>query len=802
MRKSNQIGLHQNKPNHRSGLNIRRIALTSLAAAALMGGAGLTARADTPSASADSFDSVAAALNRSDLKAALISARKNADDNPSDAVAQQVRGVLEIANGDPKAAQEAFDNAVQQGDALDPTPTGLEKFDWNGSALHTALNRQKVSIALDAGGASAYNNRAAMEIIRGHIEDAMSDLDEARRRRKNWPVPDANGAVAWLQSNSPRKAKQIANRALSYGGSSAKVYTILAVAQMRQQLWKDADQSFKRAEDYDKDFPYELYERSIWYDSQGDVRDEQRALFQAMAIDPAISDEDQYQSLNKYDAGGGSQQTDHEHSFELGHFSSSAFQTDNERDRSLVEDRSNSYQRRDYSQTMLGFGHGDKQTGLYINFLNDNGGRPGGLDQFVIPDATYGYRHANLSLFQNFELGAGRKFMLETSWRHSGIDEQSSPTALVFHPLSDYQLGLEGRYEAPIFKKSNLSFGYSWMQTSRRIGLPPAGDPLAGPTYTSPVEPNDQILQDGKSNLSTVYALTQQPASKKVDTSYGPVAAANGHSVFVLPYVNVHMASSPHVSYRLAALPRIMNANADLLPVWTLSSPIAGSEETQNESGTADYDQYPFIPGADGRVISLELSQSQLLRNTSYLTTTIFHRVFNDIDFLSQDPNVSPTLLLTHVPYGTTTGVTIDYTQPLPGGLNIQLEGTLQGSKGTLPLPGAPPINTLPEVPTTNVLGGVGYEQGTWEVTVHTIHIGSRTSVEQSPLPTGIGAICGLCNYQVTTVAPMTIVNVTVTHHLPNGQDIVFIMEPLNSAGYYVNYPKKPFFSVGYNYRY
>jgi len=85
---------------------------------------------------------------------------------------------------------------------------------------------------------------------------------------------------------------------------------------------------------------------------------------------------------------------------------------------------------------------------------------------------------------------------------------------------------------------------------------------------------------------------------------------------------------------------------------------------------------------------------------------------------------------------------------------------------------------------------------------VHTIHIGSRTSVEQTPLPTAIGALCGKCNYQVTTVAPMTIMYVTVTHHLPNGQDVVFQMQPANAAGYYVNYPNKPFMSLGYNYRY
>ena len=48
----------------------------------------------------------------------------------------------------------------------------------------------------------------------------------------------------------------------------------------------------------------------------------------------------------------------------------------------------------------------------------------------------------------------------------------------------------------------------------------------------------------------------------------------------------------------------------------------------------------------------------------------------------------------------------------------------------------------------------------------------------------------------------MTIMYVTVTHHLPNGQDVVFQMQPANAAGYYVNYPNKPFMSLGYNYRY
>ena len=755
---------------------------------------GLPARADLP-------DDVGVALDHANLKGALKAARAHADDNPSDAVAQQVAGILEIANGDPKAAANDFTDAVQQGDALDTTPTGLEKYDYNGSALREALNRQKVSIALDAGGASAYNNRGAMYIVLGHIEDGLSDLDDAMRKRPHWGTPSANAAVAWMESNSPRNAKKFAKQAIGFDEDTAKVYTTLAEAQMRQKSWKDADQSFKRAEDRDHNYPYELYQRSLWFHQKGQARDEQRALFQAMALDPAIADEDRFQMRNKYSGGSGSQQSDHEHIFNLGRLAGTAYQSTIQRDRGLETGSDGSYQRRDYWQTMVGVGHGTNRTGLYLSFLNENGGRPGGVDNFVIPDATFGFRRANVGLFQTLDIGNGRQFAFEALYRRNSVVERSSETAPNFEPLSDRQYGFEGRYTMP-FHKSKLLIGYAWMQNSRHFGLPPAGDPLSGPTFVSPVEPNEQVLQAGNTSLQTFYAISTQSRGPNVTTAYGPMVSANGGSIYVLPYIDVHLTKSPHVGYRLAALPRAMNANADLLPIWALPAPIAEAEENHDQNGTHDFNQNPYIAGQNGRMISLEFSQSQLLKTGSYLTTTAFHRDFHDLDFFSQDPNVSPTLLLTHMPHGTSTGITIDYTQPLPGGLHLDLGGTFQTSHGSLPLSGSPKIGALPEVPKLNGIVGLGFEQGTWDIAVHTIHIGSRTSVEQTPLPTGIGALCGRCNYQVTTVAPMTIMNVTVTHHLPNGQDVVFQMQPVNSSGYYVNYPKKPFMSLGYNYKY
>src|SRR6185437_11656648 len=105
------------------------------------------------------------------------------------------------------------------------------------------------------------------------------------------------------------------------------------------------------------------------------------------------------------------------------------------------------------------------------------------------------------------------------------------------------------------------------------------------------------------------------------------------------------------------------NANADLLPIWTISDPITDVPPSSYATQTSDYNQNPFIEGPTGRVLSLEITQNQLLGNLSYLTTTLFHRDFHDIDVLSQDPTISPTLLLTHLPSGSSTGVSVDYTQ-------------------------------------------------------------------------------------------------------------------------------------------
>jgi tetratricopeptide (TPR) repeat protein len=774
-----------------SKLQIKSLAFTALAVLAV----------STPAA-AQSIDDVRSAIVRADLKSAVNAARTLAESNPSDAVAQQVYGILEMANGDPKGAEKAFTAAIEQGDAMDPTETGLEKLDYDASILHIALNRQKVSVALGAGGAAAYNNRAAARIVMGHIEDAFSDLDDAMRRQPHWGTPSANAAVAWLESNSPRKAKRYVNQALSFNEATAKVYTSLAEAQMRQNDWKAAGESFRDAEDKDRNYPYELYERARWFHEQGQTRDEQRAMFQAIALDPAIADEDRYSPRNIYSAGGGNQQTDREHLFNLGRAVSTAFQSSIERDRGRIEDRSDAYQRRDFSQTILGSARGQNRSALFLNFLNENGGRPGGIDQFTIPNATFGFRRSNVSLFQEFALRNGAQFMLETTYRRNKIDERSSDTAPDFQPLSDYQYGLEGRYDTPVRHKDRMFIGYAWMQNSRRLENPPAGDPLSGTSFTSPLEPNEQLLPGGKTSMQTLYVITQHPLSPTVNMAYGPIAAARGNALFALPYLDIHWTKSPRVTYRFAALPRLMNANSDLLPIWSLSSPIVDVPTNKIEQTTNDYNQNPFIPGPDGRLISVEISQSQLLRTYTWLNTTIFHREFHDYNVLSQDPTVSPVLLLTHVPFGSTTGVSIGYDQPIFGGITLQLGGTLQTSRGTLPLSGAPTLGSLPYVPKMSGIVGLGWGTGSWGVVVHTIEVGTRKSVEQGPLPIGIGNICGNCSYQIATVSPQTLMDVTVTDHLPNGQDLVFVIQPVNTSGYYFNYPKKPFISVGYNYRY
>ena len=85
---------------------------------------------------------------------------------------------------------------------------------------------------------------------------------------------------------------------------------------------------------------------------------------------------------------------------------------------------------------------------------------------------------------------------------------------------------------------------------------------------------------------------------------------------------------------------------------------------------------------------------------------------------------------------------------------------------------------------------------------LHTIHVGPRTTVEQTPLPTAIGAICGNCHYETATVAASTFVEATVIQTLPTGGQITVIVQPANTSGFYLNYPQKPFVSVSYENKY
>ena len=309
------------------------------------------------------MDQVKAALASFNLKAALAAARASASANPSDAAAQQVQGILEVANGNIQEAEGAFSAAIAQGDALDPSETGLEKYNYAGMPLHEALRtRQKVR-----------RSRLEPEGPRPTTTGLpFPDYPwEASRGRHVRPRPGrcsanrigacraANAAVAWLENNSPRTAEKYAQQALDFHEDTAKVYASMGEVYIRQTKWKEADYYLKKAEDRDQAYPYELYLRAQYYHAQQDTKDEERALFQAMACStPRFADEDRSTKRNKYDAGSGeSQASDHEYMPSTSAFAGPVARLqldDSAGNRGLVDDLGGSYQRRDYFQGMFG----------------------------------------------------------------------------------------------------------------------------------------------------------------------------------------------------------------------------------------------------------------------------------------------------------------------------------------------------------------------------------------------------------------------------------------------------------------
>ena len=68
-------------------------------------------------------------------------------------------------------------------------------------------------------------------------------------------------------------------------------------------------------------------------------------------------------------------------------------------------------------------------------------------------------------------------------------------------------------------------------------------------------------------------------------------------------------------SYQFAALPRMMNGNANLIPIWSLGVNPEQTAPTTNGTQTHDNNEMPYLAGPKGRSISYEATTQLDLRS-------------------------------------------------------------------------------------------------------------------------------------------------------------------------------------------
>src|SRR5205807_4578682 len=121
------------------------------------------------------------------------------------------------------------------------------------------------------------------------------------------------------------------------------------------------------------------------------------------------------------------------------------------------------------------------------------------------PNATFGMNRTNLSWLQNLALGATTRVLLHAGYGHNGSTLQQDQASPSVRTLNDEQMALEARLEQALFHGLTLKTGISLLN-NRRGGTAAASRATEVPSI-GPVEPNEQILPGGASNLYNFYAF-------------------------------------------------------------------------------------------------------------------------------------------------------------------------------------------------------------------------------------------------------------------------------------------------------
>ncbi len=721
-------------------------------------------------------------------------ARLTLKQNPNlDARDRHILGLLDIAVGNPRAAEQDFTQEIEL--APPPAATGLEEITFPGSPLYESLRKQKASVALGAGKAAALNNRAAARFLQGKLEEAIQDADEAAVVQGDWGTPWANGALILMELNRLPRAEASIRKAIELGERNARTFTTLAEIELRSgrmdRVKDDLDEALQR----DPSYPFALLAKARFLRAQGKSRESERSFSQALSNGPIVSVESRFEPAAGEGLGlGGNATESHLKLFHHGLPNNRfGYRLLGQTDRQQVEGRSNGYQQADLGEMAVSGPFGT----FWAAYHASSGGRPGATESIVgvtpRPDARFSFRQTNAAWQTRKAMSRAADVSFHVGYRTADVVVKPDSATPSFKPIHDEQWLGETRVDPKHGRRSETSVGFAYSDTMRsREG-------------GSPIEPVEQVLPNGKTSQLTSYVVHRRPLTGPIELVLGGVYGGTTSYLRFQPVAQLGVKVSESRSVRLSVTPRINDAVSNFIPLDILADEPQTNLIDRRLQTTDAFNRNPTLQGTRSRLLDFELGFGPDSEQSGAPETVLFHRRLNNLNTQGADPRLATSLLLTPVGAGEATGIAERIRLDISNRWHVRLWASYQESRSTIdtptfaagPYPAQVPMDPggIPNFPRFQGSLRFDWTNRDWNFGLEVQHIGSRQ--QAFTVNPGSGNVTYL-----TTASPATALNLFLNHRA--GRNLAFTLGIFNltKANFYAGYPGSTTGVFGYEYHF
>jgi tetratricopeptide (TPR) repeat protein len=742
---------------------------------------------------ASGADSPTEALQRGRLSEAVEIARERAS-RLATADDWQVLGTLLLVEGRPYEAEQSLMKAQEIGAGMAMRPSGLEEFEAPGGILGTHLARLKQSVALGLGRAALMNNLGVARLMLGRGREAMEDFDQAAVMADGWTVPWINGALAATDEGRWDLAERNAKFAADSGDRSVRLLAVRAEIALAQESHDSARDFLRQAERIDPEFPYALLVRARLLRQQGQARDAERALVQALTNGPIVATESSFVPAagRGYGLGGGFGETH----LRLFHHGMSrdleSYRFLYQTNRARIEGRDAAYQRRDLFEGVYAGSLGT----LYLLHRDAGGGRPGAETPIVgltpQDQATYSFRGTTAIYLNRWSLGDTGSVLFLGKHRQGILRSRLSPMESYQTTIDDRESHLELRLDTDL-RSDRLTFGGAWSTLQR------------GGAGARTFDPAEVIMPRGRTDVWTAYGVFTRPFGPLLSASAGAVLANTSGGSVVQPILEMQYGRGPR-PIRLGITPRLNDTVMNLLPMAYLAESPQRNDLDRHAHVPQDFNNDPLLLGRDSRILDYEIVLGAVETEEFSTETSLFHsRIFN-ARLQGADPRSSTTLLVTPIARAETSGVAqrmryrVQRDLALRGMLSYQLPRG-RSDLSTYDIESWPdriPVaqTRLPNFPNWQAGLDLDWTPSLWNVSLALRYVGERTRAVS--VTDGDGST----NTYVGEVPAALGAHLFMRRRLNDNGQLVFALYNLTRVAFYEGYPGRTTGIFGFEYRF